>query len=54
MNILHAIRVFPGSIDWAWAFVRVSLLRCLPAVVTENTNSTVSDVRTFSPVTLAV
>ena len=35
MNILHWIRVFHGSIDWAW-FVRVPLLRSLPAVVTEN------------------
>jgi hypothetical protein len=22
MNILHVIRVFHGSIDWVWAFVR--------------------------------
>jgi hypothetical protein len=36
MNILHVIRVFHGSIDWAWAFVRVPILRSLPAVVTEN------------------
>jgi hypothetical protein len=30
------MRVFHGSIDWAWAFVRVPVLRSLPAVVTEN------------------
>jgi hypothetical protein len=39
MNILHVMRVFHGSIDWAWAFVRVPVLpvlRSLPAVVTEN------------------
>ena len=31
MNILHVIRVFHGSINWAWAFVRVPVLRSLPA-----------------------
>jgi len=36
MNILHVIRVLHGDIDWAWTFVRVPLLRSLPAVVTEN------------------
>jgi hypothetical protein len=39
MNILHVMRVFHGSIDWAWAFVRVPVLRSLPAVVTENAAS---------------
>jgi hypothetical protein len=48
------MRVFHGSVGWAWAFVRVPVLRSPPAVVAENTINTVSDVRTFSPVTLAV
>jgi hypothetical protein len=54
MNIRHVMRVFHGSVGWAWAFVTVPVLRSLPAVVAENTNSTVSDVGTFSPVALAV
>jgi hypothetical protein len=32
MNILHVIRVFHGSINWAWASVRVPVLRSLPHV----------------------